>query len=538
MKRIGLFVIILLLPLSYLIHDSNCLADEINSDKSSYLKEYLCGTADIAKSKMPAVRPPNGPEYVITTHFLIHYDITGPRAVNLFYAQSVANYAEDAWADLTNLGWAMPPPDGSNGGSSNYDIYIDTVLAAGGYCSPEESYPDPYPEGMTSWIKVPPDFSEFSFMKAVVYHEFHHACQGRYNHNLESFFDNTSVFIADKLTDWPDISNLLHGSSPNPLDCPYYPINSETTYRYPGGLWARFLDEYYDINSPTRILRIIWEHFGVSGSETSIYPYIHNVLFDHYSSSLEAALGHYAIWRYFCGSRNDGFHFAVGDTYSEATILRSHTTYPASGDQGTSNPSGPGGCNFIRFTNLGDNRITIYFDGQGGYAWAAYVLGIGSDHPYEQKILLEPSQDTGRITIPGWQFTELVLVPVVTQWQLPANNLTYNYTVTRTPAFDVPADGVLSQEERILSPMLQIQPNPFKSQTTIRYMLPANSINTSLEIYDATGRLVTSHQPTVNNNCFIWDGKDTRGRDIKNGVYFCCLTTDNQTIKKRITVLR
>jgi flagellar hook assembly protein FlgD len=48
-----------------------------------------------------------------------------------------------------------------------------------------------------------------------------------------------------------------------------------------------------------------------------------------------------------------------------------------------------------------------------------------------------------------------------------------------------------------------------------------------LKIYDATGRLVTSHKLPVASHCFIWDGRDNIGRSVSPGVYFIRLETDD-----------
>lgn len=538
MKRI---LHLFLIPTLVLAHFS--ITDIVNTEKSEFTeRQEECGFIKAMidfQNGIERPRPPSGPKYIYKPHFIIHFDTTGTHATTRAYAESTGVYAETVWTRLSNLGWYMPPPDGSMGGDSRYDIYIRSIGYLG-VCYPENAYTTPFPDGYSSWVEIYKSGITFARLSALVTHEFGHGCQIRYSkfeEPLWAFYENTSVFLEDIVFD--DVNTLpdrLISSTDNPLDRPHYPITRATgVYEYRGALWTHFLDEYYD-TYPARAVRRIWEICGMHAGSYLLYD-MDSTLRIYYDSDLFKALGHYAIWRYYCGTRDDGQHYEEGLTYIDAAILRSHSTYPASGNQGTSNPSGPGGCNFVRFTSLGDNQVTLYFDGQNGYTWAAYVLGNWGNWSMEYKIQLEPGEDTGSITIPGWEFTEIVLVPVVIQWTGSPNNLTYSYSVTRTPHFGIPADGITGKKERILFPMLHIQPNPFKSQTTIHYSLPATN-NTLLEIYNASGCLITNHQLLTTNNYFVWDGKDMNGREVENGIYFCCLKNNNQIINKKITVLR
>ena len=69
------------------------------------------------------------------------------------------------------------------------------------------------------------------------------------------------------------------------------------------------------------------------------------------------------------------------------------------------------------------------------------------------------------------------------------------------------------------------QPNPFRSRATIRYSL-ATAEPAALCLYDQTGRLVrswaVSRGPSAVSSV-VWDCRDTHGRTLANGVYFCRL---------------
>jgi hypothetical protein len=82
-------------------------------------------------------------------------------------------------------------------------------------------------------------------------------------------------------------------------------------------------------------------------------------------------------------------------------------------------------------------------------------------------------------------------------------------------------------------------PNPFHSQTMIRYQLP-NKMQVCLKIYDITGRevrtLVNASQKAGEYRV-RWDGKDNESKHLGNGIYFYSLkSTDFLAIKKLILI--
>jgi hypothetical protein len=71
----------------------------------------------------------------------------------------------------------------------------------------------------------------------------------------------------------------------------------------------------------------------------------------------------------------------------------------------------------------------------------------------------------------------------------------------------------------------QNYPNPFNASTMINYQIPKSGF-VSLTIYDVLGRtsreLISAHQQAGDYK-IQWDGKDSKGRELKSGVYFCVL---------------
>ncbi len=83
-------------------------------------------------------------------------------------------------------------------------------------------------------------------------------------------------------------------------------------------------------------------------------------------------------------------------------------------------------------------------------------------------------------------------------------------------------------------------PNPFCSQTIIRYQIPSLAL-VSLKVYDIAGReirtLVNTSQKAGDYRV-TWNGKDNEGRLLSDGVYFYSLKTTAFTAIKKLILIR
>ncbi len=87
-------------------------------------------------------------------------------------------------------------------------------------------------------------------------------------------------------------------------------------------------------------------------------------------------------------------------------------------------------------------------------------------------------------------------------------------------------DYVSDVKEHIQKPLrfaaLVPMPNPFKGHTVIKFALPEKE-NVKLDIYDINGRRIArlvNGKLNAGWHTVSWNGKDTRGRKVKSGVYF------------------
>jgi hypothetical protein len=86
-------------------------------------------------------------------------------------------------------------------------------------------------------------------------------------------------------------------------------------------------------------------------------------------------------------------------------------------------------------------------------------------------------------------------------------------------------------------------PNPFTTSTQIGFTIPAGEAGpiATLDVYDVTGRLVRNllagAQLSASGD-MIWDARDSQGREVAAGTYFCRLAVGQGSIKEQLLVVR
>jgi hypothetical protein len=115
------------------------------------------------------------------------------------------------------------------------------------------------------------------------------------------------------------------------------------------------------------------------------------------------------------------------------------------------------------------------------------------------------------------------------------------YLMTNEQKIKESTDGVAGNYVELPTrlSLMPNQPNPFKTQTEIRYGLPGEG-NVSLTIYDVSGTMIRT---LVNGNAnpgfysVSWNGNDERGMKMAPGVYFYVLKSDNAKIQRKMLML-
>jgi len=91
--------------------------------------------------------------------------------------------------------------------------------------------------------------------------------------------------------------------------------------------------------------------------------------------------------------------------------------------------------------------------------------------------------------------------------------------------------------------LYQNHPNPFNPTTTIRYEIPADvaSVRVRMDIYDVQGhkvRVLVDEIRSAGVQYAEWDGLDDNGRAVSSGVYFYVLRAGDETLTRKMALLR
>lgn len=101
----------------------------------------------------------------------------------------------------------------------------------------------------------------------------------------------------------------------------------------------------------------------------------------------------------------------------------------------------------------------------------------------------------------------------------------------------------LSSEQIFDYKLEQNFPNPFNSQTTIKFTLPegAEKSPTTLDIYDINGsKIITllNEKRDAGYYSINWYGKNTSGIQVASGIYFYTLTNGNLILVKKLQIVK
>jgi hypothetical protein len=390
-----------------------------------------CGTIPALEEYRAGIRRArptlSGPViYIEDTNFRVHYTTQGSDAVSPAYAETVASAMRYSWAKLVDtLGFAPPPPDYNQGGDDRYDIYVK-VLPSGiaGVTYSENSYPNPYPDGVCSHFRIALDMGN-NYLKSTVCHEFHHAIQFRYSNQEGSWWMENSATWSEEVV-YPEYNDYLGflSTSPGPFTTPEYPINTfDNVYQYAGCVWPMYLTERFGDD----VVHQIWTYQGTIAGQNTLSGMEH-ILTTQCSSNMINALKEYSIWRYFTGSRADTVnYYREAHFWPQVRISHNHNSYPASGDQGNYPVSNPGGTTYIQFQN-GGGDLMVCFNAQSVYRWKCNLVGYRPNGLSSVHEINLNASGAGGDTLPWGENDHFVLIPLAAQWEYSTGALPYSYT--------------------------------------------------------------------------------------------------------------
>jgi hypothetical protein len=128
---------------------------------------------------------------------------------------------------------------------------------------------------------------------------------------------------------------------------------------------------------------------------------------------------------------------------------------------------------------------------------------------------------------------------------LKGKDLTPGKTLTGfDPDYFIPKDITsiksITENPKSTDTLNQNYPNPFTNSTTIEFELTDNK-HVGLIIYDFSGNqvktLINSNYP-AGKYAITWDGTNSGGVQVSNGLYFYILMSDNQKLSKKMIYYR
>jgi len=83
-------------------------------------------------------------------------------------------------------------------------------------------------------------------------------------------------------------------------------------------------------------------------------------------------------------------------------------------------------------------------------------------------------------------------------------------------------------------------PNPFNPETTIAFSVPKTG-PASLKVYNTKGQLVRTLVNDVReagNHSVVWNGMDEQGNSVSSGLYFYRLSSDGNTVTRKMLLAK
>jgi hypothetical protein len=188
-------------------------------------------------------------------------------------AQTAASFAAVYDLEVRTYGFLRPLRDGSRGGNSKTDIYIEDIGPDFfGYCTSDD--PSPTPD-VPAYCVVDDDFAEFGqtqtpekFRDITAAHEYFHAIQFRYDSNEDWWFmEGTAMLMEGQFR--PTVLDRVRYLADSVLTSPGTPVDfGANGFDYGSWIYWRFLvEDFGELGNPL-VIRQIWERAAGARTDT------------------------------------------------------------------------------------------------------------------------------------------------------------------------------------------------------------------------------------------------------------------------------
>lgn len=498
-----------------------------------------------------------------STNFCFHYTLSGTDAVSSIdsnsngfpdYVEQMANVFENVWTQYQTRGFAMPPLDGSAGGSNKYDVYIGNLQTTYGFVSPEivignnpQSSGLTEVDAMTSWMGMNKNYSWVptttadNALKVTAAHEFFHSIQfGTTSSNTNFISEATAAWAEDEL--YPGIDDNFQ-YLPSIFSTPDIALNYNNSsfdgngtafngHWYGAWIFFRYLSEKTNSDIIRQIYTNTITYFEIPAINNILTNYGSNLntMFKNYLTSIDV-LSSSATYSPYTYSRATAYKNSLSNSCSgicyekNFNFIGNQLVHSSLTTTSTTSTFGNG-----RLMRLGAD----YFDISTNQNFKVRCAPILNGSPI-QTMLLKYNLTTGTVVRVEGQLVNGYIETAVSDFQ---NYNAYTFIVYRPDyvdnnqnslnseqyVFDI-TQNVLSNEQFSKDGIL-VYPNPCSSDLQI------DGISlTSFELVNSLGQIVKS---SILDKTL--ETQKISVSELSNGVYILRLSGLNGVFNKKIIV--
>jgi hypothetical protein len=497
-----------------------------------------------------------GPEVIFhSVHFDIHYTLVGQGAVSPVdispangtpdYVDFMAEVFDSVYTNDVDDNYIMPPSDGFEGGSSKYDVYIDTVPQyVYGYCVPENLVGDnpnspliQERDAATSYMVMNNDFSWTAStpisVRVTCAHEFFHAIQFGYeSYDSQFLYEATAVWMEDHR--YPGLDDNLQ-YIPQTFFFPDIALNSDdndgTGNYWDGIYYARWM--YFKHMSSTTsddIIRKIFENSIFYSDMTAI----DQALRVPYGKNFQSDFEEYLVANFFL--INDPAHPEY--SYDRGSVYRNYLI---------SNPPYEGGVKMDGTINYTGSDVTYrsMADGNGRLQRmsADYINIVAYQNCWISLLPSDPDVSIDLLIVAQDISGNFKILPSVRS----ANGNSYNVNDTIIAGytgitaivfrndFSNSSKGSVQYQliinDGLPEVVTSVYPNPVSDELHVNIAL--GSRNVSIELWDMFGKVFSDFNPSSP----VYNSLDVK--HIASGMYYLVIKEDNKMVlNKKIIIVR
>lgn len=500
--------------------------------------------------------------YYDTEHFRIHYDLTGTHAADNTitnqnnipdYINTMADIFEEVYNhEITELGYTIPPYDGTDGGGSNlYDIYVQNInYYAQTYWDVfvgdnENSQNVTETNAYTSYIVMRNNYNSYRFLpnteleniQVTAGHEFFHAIQVGYDRDEKYWLmEATAVWMEEEIYD--DVNDCYQYMIPW-FEKPHLRLNPpnspNTNIRWYGSfIFFKYIDEHL---GGAGIIKKIWEQSRIYDSNDGDYS-IRSVdlALKSVNHTFKKALNNMAIANRILSSDNSAKQYAYEEAIGYQNYLEYDTLLIQLGihDSLSFIKGIPANIESVNLQQYGSQYIKI---NAVDPVRISLIKPAGDNDPISDLTLHTIMKSnsgnyevqTGHLlNVDPGSNNDWIYAVVVASGNEGSN---YNYNLSFT-------DGIknIITNFTILSPF----PNPFNNTTTIKLKV-IDPQNIDIIVYNMLGRKITtiySGYLSDGTHEYLWNGKNANNEKVSSGIYYITAVSDNRQEWEKITLIK